>query len=143
MSKLPLTKFEAEILNWLLAGEEPVLDALRMQLTRATVLSKVFTGHGIYINFYLPSDVIPLYKELTVKPRFCFGDVEASIPSLEYGAHFILWVEDGRLAFLEGVTYDESYPQEISDFQLRYLSEEGRDWDYLREQWKITNEEDT
>lgn len=139
MSKLPLTKFEVEILNWLLAGEEPVLDALRRQLTKATVLSKVFTGHGIYINFYLPSDVTPLHKELSVKPSFCFGDVEASISSLEYGAHFILWVEDGLLASLEGFTYDESYPQEISDFELRYLSEEGRDWNYLRDQWKLIN----
>lgn len=139
MSKLPLTKFEGEILNWLLAGEEPVLNALRRQFTRATVLYKVFTGHGIYINFHLPSDVIPLHKEFRVKPRFCFGDVEASIPSLEYGAHFLLWVEDGLLASLEGFTYDESYPQEISSYQLRYLSEEGRDWNYLRDQWKVTN----
>lgn len=140
MSKLPLTKFEGEVLNWLLAEEEPVLDALRMQLTWATVLSKVFTGHGIYINFYLPSDVTPLHKELNVRPRFCFGDVEASIPSLEYGAHFLIWVDDGLLTCLEGYTFDESYPQEISDFQLRYY-EASRDWNYLRDQWKVMNSE--
>ena len=139
MSKLSLTKFEEEVLVWLLDGQEPVLDALRRQLAKANSVTKVFTGHGIYINFNLPSDVIPLHKVLKVKPRFCFGDVEASIPSLEYGAHFLLWVEDGQLTSLEGYTFDESYPQEISDFQLRYYGREGRDWNYLRDQWKITN----
>jgi len=140
MSKLPLTKFEVEVLSWLLDGEEPVLDALRRQLAKATVLTKEFTGHGIYIDFYLPSEVTPLHKVLKVKPRFCFGDVEASIPSLEYGAHFLIWVEDGLLTYLEGYTFDESYPQEILDFQLRYYGKEGRDWNYLRDQWMITNE---
>jgi hypothetical protein len=120
-------------------GEEPVLVILRRQLSQAIEVSRELTGHGFYLNFRLNPDVEQVDKMMNVKSDFCFGDVEATMSSLEHGAGFLLWVQGGKIASLEGYTYSENWPQNISDFHLRYLDGDGRNWSNLRDQWKISN----
>jgi len=38
---------------------------------------------------------------------------------------------------LEAYTYDEVWPENITDYQIKYISGENRDWDYLRKQWSL------
>lgn len=131
-----LTDFEAEVLHYLLAGEDAVLAALRGQLQTAAIASREQTGVGFFINFSLPPTAVPLHTHLPAKPNFCFGDVHAEIHSVEHGAGFLLWVEDGLLDSLEGYTYADPWPQEVSAFKLNYVANgPDRDWSYLRKQW--------
>jgi len=136
MTNSKLTPLEAEVLKWLLAGEDSILAALREQFASASILSRNLTGHGFYLNFIVSTSVTRLHEKFHVKPDFCFGDVKASIDSLEHGAGFLLWVKSGVLDFLEGYTYDESWPVEIESFELQYITGNDRDLGELRHQWK-------
>jgi|CXWL01.1.fsa_nt_gi hypothetical protein len=131
----PLTELEAEVLNWLLAGEDPVLLGLRNQLAIASVISREMTGHGFYLHFSIPPSTSKLHEKLPCKPSFCFGDVNASVEGLNHGAGFLLWVTNGVLDFLEGYTYDGDWPLEIQQFWLDYIGGK-RNEAVLRRQWE-------
>jgi|SRR5271157_1312765 len=140
MNNIELTSLEKEVLKWLLAGKDPVLIALETQMKKASKIRREFTGHGFYLYFIFSSTIQAIHKELPVKADFFFGDVEAIIPSLNYGAGFLLWVKNGVVICLEGYTYDETWPKEIKEFTLRYISGFDRDWNKLREQWQQKRE---
>jgi hypothetical protein len=46
------------------------------------------------------------------------GDAIATIPGLERGAGFVLFIADGRFSLLEAATYDESWPDEVKTFSI-------------------------
>jgi len=41
--------------------------------------------------------------------RRAIGDVHAELAGLSHGAGFVLFIKDGRLDCLEGLTYDEAW----------------------------------
>ncbi|MDP1626565.1 hypothetical protein [Parvibaculum sp.] len=114
-----LNNFENAVLTKLLAGDHPLLIALRSQAERAQLSSRDYTGAGFFCVFTVPSDVTPLARHLD----FEFGDVNAQIAGLKHGAGFVVFVRDGRLDMLEGYSYDEPWPEVIGDFELSYKSE--------------------
>lgn len=114
-----LNKFESAVLEKLLAGDHPLLVELRSQAEKVRLASREYTGAGFYCTFEAPPDV-PL---LTQHMDFHLGDVDAKIGGLEHGAGFVVFVRGGRLDTLEGYSYDEPWPEVISDFELSYQSE--------------------
>jgi hypothetical protein len=46
------------------------------------------------------------------------GDIGADIPGLAHGAGFVLFVRGGVISMLEGFSYDEKWPESISEFKL-------------------------
>jgi len=114
-----LSEFEHAVLIKLFAGDHPVLVTLREQVKSALVTSREYTGAGFFCSFEVPSGV-PL---VTTKGDFHFGDVNAAIAGLEYGAGFAVFIRDGRLETLEGYSYEEPWPKEIGDFSLTYQCE--------------------
>lgn len=135
MPNANLSSLEADVITWLLRGDEPVLAALRKQLATATMLSRDLTGKGFYLKFKVSSDADMLFDRLAAKRNFYLGDVEAQITALKNGAGFVLWITDGKLDMLEGYTFGEDWPTQTSSFELRYLGGE-RDWHALRKQWR-------
>lgn len=113
-----LTAFEQAVLDMLLAGDHPVLIALRAQAARACLVAREMTGAGFYCDFEVPSDV-----SLVTPAHFELGDVDATLEGLEYGAGFLLFVRDGRMTTLEGFSYEEAWPEEIRDLKLSYRHE--------------------
>ncbi len=136
MNNIGLTLLEDEVLKWLLAGEDPVIVALQIQLKGITSIHRELTGHGFYLNFNTRPNLIPLHNQMAVKENFSFGDVEAKISSLNSGAGFLLWIKNGIISSLEGYTYDEVWPEEIKEFRLRYLFSPDRNWQKLHQQWE-------
>jgi hypothetical protein len=126
-----INELERKAMNLLLAGEEPVLAALRAQYQEASIKSIEYTGAGVYINYDVPNSVVNLPKTL----NFRFGDIEGHIDSLKHKIGFLLWIENGVLSFLEIYTYDESFPSEITDFKLGYIEGE-RNLNKLKESWQ-------
>jgi len=119
MSKL--TEIESAVLDKLLEGELPALASLRGQLPMLDVTKREFTGVGFFTEFAHPAGVARLHSPR----RVAFGDVLADIDGLEYGAGFVLFVEDGIITVLEGYsTANESWPESIERFSLRYWSAE-------------------
>lgn len=139
MTNLDLTPLEAQALEWLLRGEEPVLAALRKQLSAARILSRSMTGYGFYLDFEVPPDAGGLLNGSLIKGSFNLGDVVARVDSLERDVGFVLFVTHGKLDVLEGHTYDEKWPAHITKFEFRYLGGvgEGRDLQRLRRQWEL------
>jgi hypothetical protein len=114
-----LNDFEQAVLDKLLAGDHPVLLALRAQAERARMTSREFSRVGFICEFEVPPDVPPLPPRSDV----AFGDVHASMDGLEYGAGFVVFVREGRLAALEGYTYEEPWPEDVRNVELSYQRE--------------------
>jgi len=112
-----LNAFERAVLEKLLDGNHPVLAALRAQLEFCEVCSREFTGCGFFTTLKVDRAVEPAP---TSRRRIQVLYVGAEISGLERGASFVLFVTDGYLDFLEGFSYDEPWPPEISEFSLHY-----------------------
>ena len=121
MNNLGLSTLEKDVIEWLSAGEDPVIAALQKQFKNITSVRRDFTGYGFYSHFEVPLNLQPIHTEMAVKANFSFGDVEVMTPSLKNGAGFLLWIKNGIISFLEGYTYDEAWPEEIKEYKLRYI----------------------
>jgi len=122
---MQLTTLEREVLYKLLAGNQPIIRDLRLQLTTIEVDRREFTGVGFFSYFRVDDSLIT--HQLLGK-SFHFGDVVADIEGLKHGAGFVLFVKDGAIDNLEGYSYDEKWPDDIRKFKLRYLKEGRRDF---------------
>jgi hypothetical protein len=118
---IQLNSLESAVLNKLLEGNHPALATLRDQLRVAMVRSRRLTGAGFFTEIELPPETTPA----RISPgSFQFGDVEASIPGLQHGAGFLVYIRNGMLQMLEGYSYEEPWPQRTDIFELRYSEPE-------------------
>jgi hypothetical protein len=126
-----LTELEGAVIELLLRGDDPVLLTLATQMAKCDVASRESTGVGFFTYFSVPDDT----PRVPGKESFAFGDVVANMNGLENGAGFLLFVKNGRIAFLEGFSYDEPWPANIDGFSLRYATGEHRDFAALAREW--------
>jgi hypothetical protein len=91
----------------LIAGDHPALAALREQFTRGRIKEVRLTGVGFYVDFEVPSGV-----PLTQPTDFAGGGATITLDCASHGAGCVLFVRGGRLATLEGFTYDEPWTQD-------------------------------
>jgi len=115
--KRMLNAFERAVLEKLLDGNHPVLAGLRAQLDACEVSSRELTGVGFFTHLEVDKSV---ERVATPRPRIQVLYVGAKISGLERGASFVLFVRGGYLYVLEGFSYDEPWPQEISEYSLHY-----------------------
>ena len=127
----PLNDLESSVLEMLLDGDRPVLAALREQARCCSVEKREFSGVGFFADLHVPRDV-PSAAVPTDGPRITLGDVYAEAESLEHGAGFVLFVEDGRLDMLEGFTYDEPWPEDLGRVSLAYVEPNRDIWAKLK-----------
>jgi len=111
---LPL---EIEVIEKLLAGPNPILNALRKQYGKARVKKREFTGVGFWLDIELPPDVAPA----PLVQRLHLSDVGAELEGVNHGVGFVLHVRDGLLDQLEGFTYDEPWPDRVGAFSVAYI----------------------
>jgi hypothetical protein len=86
------------------------------------------SGVGFFSHFDVPEGA----PRLPGSPSIRFGDVAAEIDGLQHGAGFLVFIDDGVLTMLEGVSYGETWPQTVSKYELRYMDGEQRDLVKLR-----------
>jgi hypothetical protein len=111
-----LNKLEKQVIEMLLAGDDPVLIALRKQIQSTKLKERKLTGVGFFLDFEMSVDV-PVIPGVA---NFEIGDVSCQVPGLEHGLGFLLFVRNGRLKCLEGYTYDEPWPTELETFTLNF-----------------------
>jgi hypothetical protein len=109
-----LTAFEHEAIATIVGGDHPVLAGLRTQLARCEVPKREFTGVGFFTTLAVPSDV----PSVPVRRRLDLGDVHVTMDGVAHGVGLVLFVEEGRLALLEGFTYDGPWPDEIVNYTI-------------------------
>jgi hypothetical protein len=110
-----LSPFEQEVIETILRPRHPVFDALRRQLQTCRVGARELTGAGFFASLIVAPDVAPA---MVSRDRLHLGDVAATVDGLAHGAGFILWVEKGVLAELEGFSYDEPWPERIDSYAV-------------------------
>lgn len=109
-----LTPFEEEAIRTILRGNHPVVLALRAQLDRCAVAHRELTGVGFFTSLAVPSDI----PSVPLRRRLHLGDVSATMDGVAHGVGVVLFVDDGRLALLEGFTYDEPWPDEVVNWTI-------------------------
>ncbi len=121
-----LTQLERDVLDWILRGDDPMHNALRQQITVASVSDRRFTGVGFYVDFAIPDDVPRLDESVGTKPNFAFGNVGAIFEDANVEVGFVLFVRDGRIHTLEGYTYgNDAWPEPQGKYRLFYFGEPG------------------
>jgi len=123
-----LTELERAVLEMLLAGDHPILECLRKQLSLVQVTRREWTGVGFFTDLVIPESAEPAKM---LPGRATIGDVLAEIAGLDHGAGFVLFIEDGKLDFLEGYSYEEPWSEARSEYSLRYRAPNVRDLNSL------------
>ena len=127
-----LTKLEKEVLKMLLDGDDDVLVNLKAQLDLVSVENREMSGTGFFTNFLVPQSCETSVTQ--AGSEFKIGDVHADIEGLDFGAGFLLYIEDGLMKMLEAYSYDEPWPVTTDSFKLAYINGE-RDFEKLRSNW--------
>jgi hypothetical protein len=118
-----LTPFERRVIDAFLAGPERQLELLRAQAEVASVASRKHTVVGAYINFAIPPSVPTVSP-----PRMILGDVNVTVLDVEHGVTSLLFINSGRIDFLEFATFTGSWPKDPQLLRLgvhEWLSESG------------------
>ncbi len=111
---IDITPLEKSVMDSLLDDTREPFVTLSRQYGVASITERQPTGKGFFLFFSIPENVDRIDRNLSIK----FGDVVAAIKGLDYGAGFILHVNNGAIDFLEGYSYDEPWPNCISEFTL-------------------------
>ena len=109
-----LTIFEKSVMAKLLCGSHPLLENLRNQLAQCRISSREHTEVGFFVNFDVETKLS--YSDVNLE----IGDVDAKIDGVQHGVGFVLFIRQGRLSMLEGYTYGEPYPKDITQYTLSY-----------------------
>jgi hypothetical protein len=97
----------ASLIPQLLAGDNPQLKFLRAQFEQGRVSGVESSGVGFFVNYDIPAGLPSV-----VPANFAGGDARIKVAGLEVEAGCVLFVREGRLAFLELYTYGEPWPAE-------------------------------
>ena len=135
MNSIVMTSLEKTAMEWLLAGDDPVLHILRAQYACARPVRRELSGVGFYLYFSTPVSQGILHQKVCAKPSFCFGDVQASSDAMNGRIGFLLWVTHGLIDMLEGYTDLGDFPEDTGSFSLQYLYEGPRELDAIRKIW--------
>lgn len=111
---------ERAVLNKLFAGADPVLAVLSRQCRSLRVSKREHTVVGFYVELVGSEEM-----RAPLAGKVVFGDVLARVPGLAHEVDFIVYLDDGMIVMLEGVSVaNEELPAEIRGFELFYRSEE-------------------
>jgi len=111
-----LTHLEQSVLHAILDGAHPALEALRAQLPGLVVVRRSASPTS-FATVLRPDRGAP--RAPLQARRAVLDDLFADVPGLPGGAAFAVFIEDGRLARLEGSTFGgEPWPEDVAGFTL-------------------------
>jgi len=112
----PLNSLEHAVMKKLLDRNSEPFVALKNQYQALKVKSRKLTGVGFFTYFSMSDDVPPLPDASS----FHIGDVGAYLNDHALEVGFVLFIREGRIRELEGYTYEEPWPKEVTSFELFY-----------------------
>ncbi|HYH10515.1 MAG TPA: hypothetical protein VEK11_25950 [Thermoanaerobaculia bacterium] len=102
---MTLEEFETQIMAALLAGEEPILKALRVQYAAATVRDRERTATGFVTRFEVPPSAPPIERKL-----LHLDDLQVELEGVSTPVDASVHVFKGKLQSLECFVYDGTFP---------------------------------
>lgn len=86
------------------------------QTDSANVLSRDYTGVGVFIELSVPDDLA-----IPAKEKRTFSNLVGKMDGLKNGFGAVLFVENGKIQLLEFFTYDEPWPKEEAKYYFSRL----------------------
>ena len=99
-------EFERQVMTALLAGDDPILAALRAQYAAATVRDREKTASGFVTRFEVPPHVAAVERKL-----LHLDDLQVQLAGAATPADTSVHVHNGRLRSLECFVYDGAFPE--------------------------------
>jgi hypothetical protein len=100
-------EFEAQVMRALLAGDDPMLAALRDQYAAATVRDRERSATGFVTRFDVPATVAAIERKL-----LHLDDLQVALAGSKTPADTSVHVHNGRLKSLECFVYDGAFPDD-------------------------------
>jgi len=112
----PLSPLERTMLGAILErlGASAEREALRAQLTRASVVSRTHSGVGFVTRIAVPDTAFPADESSLPRLRPVF----AAHPRLTEHAEFLLQLRGGKLAALEAYCFEGGWPADEAEFRV-------------------------
>ena len=104
---MTLEQFEKQVMAALLAGDDPLLDALRKQYAAATVRDREMTANGFITRFDVPNTAPSIERKL-----LHLDDLQVELAGTKSPVDASVHVFNGRLKSLECFLYEGSFPSE-------------------------------
>jgi hypothetical protein len=104
---MDIDQFEQQVMAGLLAGDDPLLAALRKQYAAATVRDREMTATGFITRFDVPDTAPPIARKL-----LHLDDLQIELAGAKSPADTSVHVFNGRLKSLECFLYDGAFPAE-------------------------------
>ncbi|HYO76648.1 MAG TPA: hypothetical protein VE010_09305 [Thermoanaerobaculia bacterium] len=103
---MSIDEFERQIVSALLAGDDPLLAALREQYAAATVRDRERTVAGFVTRFDIPESAPPIPRKL-----MHLDDLQVQLEGASTPAETSVHVHNGRLRSVECFVYEGSFPE--------------------------------
>ncbi|HUR79950.1 MAG TPA: hypothetical protein VM733_04250 [Thermoanaerobaculia bacterium] len=104
---MTIEEFEKAVMAALLAGDDPILAALRAQYAAATVRDREMTSTGFITRFDVPNTAPPIERKL-----LHLDDLQVALAGAKSPADTSVHVHNGRLKSLECFLYEGAFPAE-------------------------------
>ncbi len=104
---MSIEEFEKQVMTGLLAGDDPVFEALRKQYAAATVRDREMNSTGFVTRFDVPASVPAIERKL-----LHLDDLQLEIDGAKTPVDTALNVHNGRLRSLECFVYQGTFPAE-------------------------------
>jgi hypothetical protein len=103
---MTIDELEGQVMAALLAGDDPILAALRQQYAAATVRGREKTATGFVTRFDVPESVPPIARKL-----LHLDDLQLQLAGAATPADTSVHVHNGRLRSLDCFVYDGAFPE--------------------------------
>jgi hypothetical protein len=108
---MSFSQLEKEILDWFVSHNK--CEALQQQCAQAFVMSREYTGVGMFINLSCPADLPKVDVGCAPNAPLILS------PLLKHGAGVDLWFESGRIHYIEIVAFGEVHlPESYFPYSL-------------------------
>ena len=113
---MEFTPFERAALQALLGVDDDSTRILRLQVGKASVVSREYTGAGFFTEIAVSADC----EVLLGKPSFMRNSVVCGINGIPDFGGVLLFINEGIIDCLEAYTFGEvNWPTSIQDFSCR------------------------
>jgi hypothetical protein len=104
---MTLETFERQVMDGLLAGDDPILETLRQQYAVATVRDRERTTSGFVTRYEVPATAPLVDRKL-----LHLDDLQIELEGVTTPVDASVHVHNGRLRSLECFVYDGAFPEE-------------------------------
>lgn len=104
---MTIEEFEKQVMTGLLAGDDPLLAALRAQYAAAEVRGRERTQTGFVTRFDVPASAAPIARKL-----MHLDDLQVQLAGVPSPADTSVHIHNGRLRSLECFVYDGVFPDQ-------------------------------